>query len=159
MKRLVFSRDGKHLYVGGHGGLLMEFDVATCQETQRFVGHVGAVLGIAVSPDGRQLVSGDNSSGQVVIWDVATGQQFLTLATDGAPIVSLDWSSDGRRIVAGKEDGTIQVWTLRSLDAHITGPNVVMNCSVSSLAWPTLCHPNRWQCRASLRAARPHLLQ
>ena len=80
VKRLIFSHDGDHLYAGGHGGLLMKVDVATGQEEKRFVGHGGAVLGIALSPDGRQLVSGDNSSGQVLIWDVETGRHFLTLA-------------------------------------------------------------------------------
>jgi WD40 repeat protein len=108
----VFSEDGKRLYAGAHGGLLMEIDVATGQETNRFVGHSGAVLGIALSPDGSQIVSGDNSSGQVVIWDVGKGQQIVTLATDGAPVTSLDWSSDGYRIVAGKSDGSVQIWTL-----------------------------------------------
>ena len=92
--------------------MLWEIDVATGQETKRFEGHVGAVLGIAVRPDGRQIASGDNSSGQVVIWDVATGQQFLTLATEGAPVVSMDWSPDGQQIAAGRLDGTVQLWTL-----------------------------------------------
>jgi WD40 repeat protein len=112
LKRFVFSAGGSRLYVGGKGGLMMEVDVATGQETKRFVGHVGTVLGIALSPDERQIVSGDNSSGRVIIWDVASGQQLLTLTDGGQPIISLDWSSDGHRIVAGKEDGTVQIWTL-----------------------------------------------
>jgi WD40 repeat protein len=112
LKRFAFSADKNRLYVGGHGGLLMEVDVASGKETKRFVGHVGAVLGIAVSPDERQIVSGDDSSGRVIIWDVASGQQLLTLTDGGPPIISLDWSSDGHRIVAGKEDGTVQIWAL-----------------------------------------------
>ena len=113
-KRFVFSAGGNRLYVGGKGGLLLEVDVATGQEIKRFVGHGGTVLGIALSPDERQIVSGDNSSGRVIIWDVASGQQLLTLTDGGQPIISLDWSSDGHRIVAGKEDGTVQIWTLPS---------------------------------------------
>ena len=112
MKRLIFSGNADCLYVGGTGGLLIEVDVATGKIAREYVGHVGTVLGIATSPDGRQLVSGDYSSGQVLLWDLASGQQVLTLATGGAGIVSLDWSSNGQRIVAGKRDGTVQLWTL-----------------------------------------------
>ncbi len=112
VKRFVFSADGRRLYVGGHGGLLMELDTASGQKTKRFVGHVGRVLGIALSPDEGQIVSGDDSSGQVIIWDVASQQPLVTLTDRGPGITSLDWSSDGRRIVAGKGDGTVQIWTL-----------------------------------------------
>ncbi len=110
-KRFVFSNDGKHVFVGSSGGLLTQLDVLSGLETKRFAGHSGFVRAIALAPDEQQIVSGD-TLGRVIVWDVASEQPLITLTTGDQIITSLDWSSDGRRIVAGKEDGTIQIWTL-----------------------------------------------
>jgi len=113
-KRFVFSADERRLYVGGYGGLLIELDVATGQETKRFLGHSNIVFALALSPDERQIVSGD-FSGRVIVWDVTSQQPLITLCDGGPSIMSLDWSANGPRIVAGKEDGTVQIWTLPRL--------------------------------------------
>jgi len=44
------------------------------QEVRRFTGHEGPVTSVAVTPDGRHVVSGswDNT---VRLWDLATGQE------------------------------------------------------------------------------------
>ena len=112
-KRFAFSNDGNRVYVGSNGGLLTQLEALSGQETKRFVGHSGHVRAIAIAPDEKQIVSGD-TLGRVIVWDVASQQPLITL-TDGAQLItSVDWSSNGRRIVAGKEDGTVQIWTLPS---------------------------------------------
>jgi WD40 repeat protein/serine/threonine protein kinase len=110
-RRIVFSKDGRGVYVGSNGGSLVRLDIDSSQETKRFTGHAGWVLAIAISPDEDQIVSGDNS-GRVIVWDAASAQPLVTLTDAGQPVISLDWSADGRRIVAGKGDGTVQIWTL-----------------------------------------------
>ena len=69
------------------------------------------MLGIAIGPDEKHIVSG-GTSGKVIIWDVASEQPLITLTSGSQRITSVDWSFDGRRIVAGKADGTVQIWTL-----------------------------------------------
>lgn len=108
---IEFARDLNHLYVGSNGGRLTRMEVASQRETRRYLGHSREVLAIALSPDERQIVSGD-SAGKVIVWDVETTQPLVTLTNGQRSIHSLDWSSDGKRIVAGEGDGTIQIWTV-----------------------------------------------
>ena len=99
------------MYVGGNDGLLLKIDIETNTPRSQFFGLAAYVCGLALSPDERHIVAGNNLGG-VIVWDVTSGQRLVTLVDSGPRITSLDWSPDGRRIVAGKIDGTVQVWTL-----------------------------------------------
>jgi len=109
--QIVFSNDGNSLYVGSPGGRIVEIDIGSGRETKRFNGHTDSVRAIALSPAEDYLVSGGDS-GCIIVWDIASEQPLVTLADAGQSVISLDWSSDGRRIAAGKEDGTVPIWTL-----------------------------------------------
>jgi hypothetical protein len=118
---LLFTADESRLYVGGPGGELTLYDIATEKELNRFTGHTASVIALALSLDEKQIVSSD-SAGRVIIWDAASAMPLVTLVglhPDGvehnAVVNSLDWSSDNTRIVAGKSDGTVQIWTLSAV--------------------------------------------
>ena len=60
-------------------------------------GHIGPVLSLAFSPDGKRIVSG-GADKTVRVWDTATGQPIgapLTGHTGG--MISVAFSADGRR--------------------------------------------------------------
>ncbi len=51
---------------------------AAGHEVVALVGHVGAVYGLAFSPDGRRIATA-SADGTVKLWDTITGQEALTL--------------------------------------------------------------------------------
>ena len=61
------------------------------------------VRSVAVSPDGRRIVSGSDDS-TVVVWDLESGTQIHRLTGHQAAVNSVAVSPDGRRIVSGSED-------------------------------------------------------
>ena len=70
------------------------------------------VLSVAYSPDGRQLVSGDDH-GNVQPWDAETGQPLgepLAIPGSGVRVSSVAWSPDGARILASGTRGGVRVW-------------------------------------------------
>src|SRR2546423_9673350 len=79
-------------------GLLFLASSALAQNPELVVqtGHSGPVLSVAYSPDGKTLVSADDS--EVKVWDVATGGVLLTLKESIYPI---EFSPDGTMLAAG----------------------------------------------------------
>jgi WD40 repeat protein/serine/threonine protein kinase len=110
---------------------VQRWDAATGDMTGRFRGHQGTVAGVAFSPDGRRLASG-NGDGTVKVWDAGTCAELLTLRGHTDHVECVAWSPDGRRLASGASfrDQTVKVWdaatgqetlTLRGHTGAVTG--------------------------------------
>ncbi|RXW13019.1 hypothetical protein EST38_g12835 [Candolleomyces aberdarensis] len=73
-------------------------------------GHRGLVWSVAISPDGKRIVSGSRDN-TIRIWDMETGAQVgEPLLGHGGHINSVAISPDGKLIVSGSSDMTIRIW-------------------------------------------------
>ncbi len=78
---------------------------------------------VAVSPDGRFIVSGSGDR-TVKVWEAATGRLLRSLEGHKDDMTAVAVSPDGRFIVSGSDDRTVKVWEaktgrlLRSLEGH-----------------------------------------
>src|SRR5262249_37037575 len=82
------------------------------------------VRSVAVSPDGRWVVSGGNGT-HVKVWDVATGRVSFDFPGHSAPVFSVAWHPDGRRIATagpvGRQHG-VKVWDALDGRVHVEIP-------------------------------------
>ena len=81
-------------------------------------------MGLAFSPDGQTLVSGD-WSGNIFWWD-NNGILTKTTKEHRNAVATLKFSANGQILISGSWDGTIKFWNqtgalIRSIDAHDSG--------------------------------------
>ncbi|KAJ2914830.1 hypothetical protein MD484_g5576, partial [Candolleomyces efflorescens] len=86
-------------------------------------GHTDSVLGIAISPDGKRIVSCSKDE-SIRIWDFTTGKQGKELRGHEDWVTSIAISHDGTLIVSASCDMTIRIWDqegngLGLLEGHI----------------------------------------
>ena len=92
-------------------------------------GHTSSIYAIAISPDGKYIVSGSNKT--IKIWDFKTGECLNTLEGHTSSINSIAISPDGKYIVSGSIDTTIKIWDfktgecLNTLEGHIDSVNSI----------------------------------
>jgi WD40 repeat protein len=78
---------------------------------------------VAVSPDGRTIVSG-SADRTVKVWEAESGRLLRSLEGHTDSVRAVAVSPDGRTIVSGSWDNTVKVWEaesgrlLRSLEGH-----------------------------------------
>lgn len=82
---------------------------------QAFTGHRGVVAAVAVTPDGKMVVSG-GYDGSVRIWDLASASEIRTLEGIG-PVRSIAVIPGGS-IAIGGDDGSVQVWNPETGSLH-----------------------------------------
>jgi WD40 repeat protein len=113
VRSVAISRDNKTVAAGVRYGTVKLWDVATRKE-KTLKGHVSDVWGVAFTPDGKTLVSGDgdwNKPGEVKLWDVETEKERTTLKHTGE-VLCVAVSRDGKYVAAGSWDKMIKVWDL-----------------------------------------------
>ena len=111
------SPDNRRLYLarsdqGNERYSIQCLDIATNQEiwqteTQRDAG----VAALAISPDGKVLVSGSGFADPAIrVWDAATGRLLRQLEGHTAWVCKLVFSRDGRQLISAASDQTIRFW-------------------------------------------------
>ena len=110
---LALDERGNRAFVGTLAGyerppVLAMYDLDTGARLRSFVGLTGHVYRIALSPDGRQLVTGTRDG--LVVWDVEQGSVTADLAHHPVPVGRLAFSPDGTRLASGDTRGGIAMW-------------------------------------------------
>jgi WD40 repeat protein len=77
------------------------------QEAKAFMVGVGA---IALSPDGKTLVSSSYSNKAIKIWNLETGELEKTLEGHGAMVNTIAISPNQKIIASGSVDETVKTW-------------------------------------------------
>ena len=74
-------------------------------------GHTSSVSAIAVTPNGKHLVSGSLDD-SVIVWNLETGEQIFTFIGHSEWVNAIAISPDGKRVISGSSDKTIKVWDI-----------------------------------------------
>ena len=126
---LAVSPDGR-LAVMGHGRVLKLWDVANDNDLQTLVGHTANVTAVAMTPDGRLIVSG-GQDGVLKVWERATGREvvsFLALDNEDYVTVTPDqyYRASNRRVkgVAFRVKG--QLYPFEQFDLRLNRPDIVL---------------------------------
>jgi WD40 repeat protein len=132
---LVFSSDGKSIYATGAGddGFAVQLmNVQDGQVVRLFRGHTAQITSLAVSPDGKFLLTGslDDSAG---LWDTATGTRVRRLEQPDQ-VTGVAFSPDGKYLLTGSPDMIVRLWDAASgsLIRSYTGAQGAINSVVFS---------------------------
>lgn len=80
-------------------------------EVRRFEGHTATVLSVAVSADGKRVLSGSEDK-TARVWEMATGKEVRALTSSGM-VFCVAFSSDGNQALSSTL-GSATLWNLRS---------------------------------------------
>jgi RNA polymerase sigma factor (sigma-70 family) len=111
---VAFEADGRRVVSGATAvpapPTVREWDAATGKEVRQF-NHVGRVVCVCFSPDGRRMLTGD-WGGPVRLWDAATWKELRCYPGHAGVVWAVSFSPDGRRAASAGEDGTVRLWSL-----------------------------------------------
>jgi WD40 repeat protein len=108
-KRLVTAGGDPWVYAKALDCTIRIWDVATARELLRLTGHRQTVFSVALSPDGRRLVSGGGDQ-TIRQWDLESGREIRRLGESSDLIFGVAYSPDGRRVVVGGWDKCVRVF-------------------------------------------------
>ena len=116
---VAFVADGDYI-VSGDGSKIRRWRVKDGREVGQPMDAERDVLSIAVSRDGKWIVSGAND-GHVSVWGAESHAKAIKFRGHNGSVLAVDISPDGTRIATGSWDWTVRVWSL-STGSQLLGP-------------------------------------
>jgi serine/threonine protein kinase/WD40 repeat protein len=106
----AFSQDSKLFALGGWGNDVRLFETATTNQGAKLRGILGAVWGVAFSPDGRRFITAGGGSETITLWDTASREKLSILEGTGSDFSMVYFSPDGNLIGARSGRGLLHLW-------------------------------------------------
>ena len=116
---VAFVADGDYI-VGGDGSTIRRWQVKDGKEVGRPMDAGSRVWSIAVSRDGKWIVSGARW-GEVTLWDAESHEKAIEFRGHKGSVYAVDISPDRTRIATGSLDKTVRVWSF-STGEQLLGP-------------------------------------
>ena len=109
---VVISHDSARVVSASSDGTIIIWDTERGAIVHEWLAHRGPILGLALSPDSRRLVSaGGEGHGALAVWDLSDAVSRIA-ALDGhtRALTTCAWSPDGTLIASADAEGTVHVW-------------------------------------------------
>jgi WD40 repeat protein len=114
------------------GSRMILWDLNTGTAIRDYLGHSGQIKGLALSPDGRLVVSASRDS-TVILWNIATGEPLRRYYGHHDDVNGVAFSPDGREIFSGSRAGEAFRWRvdpdLETLQAWVAANRILPELS------------------------------
>ncbi len=114
---IAVSPDGKHAFAAYcQHQVVRRFDRATGEEIGKTGEHGDEVWGMALSPDGRTILTGAigykpaPAGSSARLWDASTGKPFGRVMKHGNSVYAIAFRPDGKAVLTGSVDATTRLW-------------------------------------------------
>jgi WD40 repeat protein/tRNA A-37 threonylcarbamoyl transferase component Bud32 len=113
---VAYTPDGKTVVSRGGSDTLYLWEAATLRLRAHLQGHPDNITAMALSPNGRRLLTGGgHRDGVVRLWDLDTGQLLRRFeGRHGLEVTRLAFSPDGRRALSSSQDSLVKLWDVET---------------------------------------------
>ncbi|MFN6484328.1 MULTISPECIES: serine/threonine-protein kinase [unclassified Nostoc] len=106
------------------------WNIESGDEIRTLTGHSDWVYAVAISPDGKTVVSGSKDK-TIKVWNLNTGKEINTIMGHLGDVNDVVISQDGQMLASASDDKTIKVWKLdtgmeiRTITGHLADVNAI----------------------------------
>ncbi len=165
-KKLLTSGDKSKVFSSAADGEMTVYEVSTGKRLMRSFRHIGEISSIAVSPNGKNLLTG-GEDGALLVWDLETGERILRLAAHSKTVLGVIVSPAGDLSISYSFDEFAICDLIRNSCLHIIpekvfaadflpNSNFVITISVTAIQIWDL---NQGQCIKSNQTSYPSATQ
>ncbi len=149
LTRIEFSRDNRSVWATQADGQVTEWAYASPVQLRQF-NHGGPVYSVAISRDGKTVVSGSTDQ-TVRIWDTTTGQQRFQLNGHVGAVHAVALTPDESLIVSSGADKTVRLWDVAG------GRQLKQLATLDETMYSVAVHPNGQTVAAAGADRKVHL--